>query len=188
MQPANKRIFTEEEIQYLKENYATTKNRILQERLGIGRTLLQMTARKFGLRKIPTFQSDFVKAAKKYNDGRAKNRPSQKAIDNSRATLKRLRQDSEYHARWCERISEGQKKLYRAERRRVMFGLEQKTNKKVVKAPKSKYELRYKLRKCGYIIARGSSVAYYNESTQRHAGKEESARKYGIKIEIWKEQ
>ena len=179
---ADKHIFTEEEIQYLKENYATTKNRILQERLGIGHTLLRNTARMLGLWKIPTFQSDFVKVTKKYNDGRAKNHPSLKAVENSRAALKRLRQDPEHHARWRERISEGQKKLYRAERRRVLFGLEQKTNKKVFQAPKYKHELRYRLRKCGYIIDRGSSVAYYNESTNRHAGKEESAKRLGIKI------
>lgn len=43
MQPVNKRIFTEEEIQYLKDNYATTKNKDLCERLGIGRTLLVNT-------------------------------------------------------------------------------------------------------------------------------------------------
>lgn len=180
---ADKRIFTEEELQYLKENYATTKNRILQERLRIGHTILRMTARKLGLWKIPTFQSDFVKSPKKYNDGRARCRPSQKAIENAQAALRKLRQDPEHHARWRERISEGQKKLYRAERRRVMFGLEQKTNKKVFQAPRYKYEIRYRLRKCGYIIGRGSSVAYYNENTKRHAGKEESAKKYGIKIE-----
>jgi hypothetical protein len=184
---ADKRIFTEEEIQYLKENYATTKNRVLQERLGIGRTLLCYTAKLYGLKKIPDFQSKFVKATKRYNDGRRNNRPSPQAIKNSQAAIARLRENKESHAQWCNKISESQKALIKAEKRRVMFGLEQKTERKVVRAPGFKYELRYRLRKCGYIIDRGSSVAYYNENTNRHAGKEQSAKRLGIKIKEYEQ-
>ena len=180
---AEKRIFTDEEIQYLKESYATTKNRIMCARLGIGKTLLQKTAREYGLEKIPTFQSDFVKAKKRYNDGRSKNRFPQKAYENSRASLARKRQDKEAYDAWRKKISDGQKKLVRDEKRRVMFGLEQKTARKVVRAPKYRYELRYRLRKMEYRIERGANVAYYDETTRRHAGMEESAKKYGIKIE-----
>ena len=67
---AEKRIFSEDEIQYLKDNYATTKNKVMCARLGICMSLLKRTARELGLEKIPTFQSDFVKAKKKHNDGR----------------------------------------------------------------------------------------------------------------------
>lgn len=184
---AYKRIFTEDEIQYLKENYAATKNKDLCERLGIGRTLLLNTANLYGLKKIPDFQSKFVKATKRYNDGRRNNRPSQQAIKNSQAAIARLRANKESHAQWRKNISESQKALIKAEKRRVMFGLEQKTERKVVRAPGSKYEIRYRLRKAGYIIDRGSSVAYYNENTIRHVGKEESAKRLGIKIKEYEQ-
>jgi hypothetical protein len=187
MQPINKRIFTEEEIQYLKEHYATTKNKDLCEKLGIGRTLLVNTANLYGLKKIPDFQSRFVKAPKKYNDGRRNNKPSPQAIKNSQAAIARLRANQDSHAQWRKKISESQKALIKAEKRRVMFGLEQKTERKVVRAPGFKYEIRYRLRKAGYIIDRGSSVAYYDENTLRHAGKEASAKKFGIKIKEYEQ-
>lgn len=184
---ADKRTFTEEEINYLKENYATTKNKDLCARLGIGHSLLSNTANLHGLKKIPDFQSRFVKAPKKYNDGRKNNRPSQQAIKNSQAAIARLRANKESHAQWRKKISESQKALIKAEKRRVMFGLEQKTERKVVRAPGFKYEIRYRLRKAGYIVDRGSSVAYYDENTTRHAGKEESAKRLGIKIKEYEQ-
>lgn len=184
---ADKRIFSEEEIAYLKENYASTKNRILEQRLGIKNTLLLRIAKQLGLKKMPNFQSECTKVKVKYGDGRANNRPSPQAMANSQACIRRMRQDKEKHAEWRKNISESMKKLYRAERRRVLFGLEQKTNKKVFQAPKYKHELRYRLRKCGYIIDRGSSVAYYDENTNRHAGKEESAKRLGIKIKEYEQ-
>lgn len=180
---ATKRIFSEDEILWLKANYSITKNEVICERLGIGRTLLNGVSRQLGLKKIPTFQSDFVKVTKKYNDGRSKNRPSPLAIANSKAAIARLRQDEERNARWRENISKGLRELCKAEKRRVMFGLEQKTKRKVTKSPRFKYEHRCRMRSLGYIIDRGGNIAYYTNETKRNETKENTARKYGIRIE-----
>lgn len=65
----------------------------------------------------------------------------------------------------------------------MLFGLEQKTKRKVTKAPKAKYEHRARMRASGYVIARGGNVAYYTSETARSASKENTARKYGIGVE-----
>lgn len=175
------RIFTDEEIQYLKDNYANTKNKYIRARLGIGNTLLHRTAIKLGLKKRADYATVFSK--KVVNDGRLNNRPTQEAIENSQAKhLKRLN-DKEYHSWWRKRCSDGVNKLIKAEKRRVMFGLEQKSNRKVTKAPPYKTRVRTILRRHGYVIERGSNIAYYNEEIIRDLRKEELACKYGIKIE-----
>ena len=84
---------------------------------------------------------------------------------------------------WRNKISESVRKQFADEKRRVLFGLEQKTNRKIIKAPKFKCELRSRMRNIGYIIPRASNIAYWNEATKRSESKERTAAKYGIRIE-----
>lgn len=187
MPPVNKRIFTEEEIQYLKENYATTKNKHIKARLLVGRTALRRIVKELGLEKIPNYREVFGKAVKKYGDGRAKNRPTDAAKEKSREVLSQLWCDDEFRARHSAAQSLSQRARVKSERRRVLFGLPQQTAWKVVASPRAKSDCRYRLRKKGYVVSHDADVAYYTDATCRVPETEERAKKYGIKIKEYEQ-
>jgi hypothetical protein len=187
MQPINKRIFTEEEITYLKEHYATTKNKYILARLGVGRTALRRIVNELGLEKIPNYREVFGKVKTKYSDGRAKNRPTDEAKENSRKKLYELRRDDEFRARHAVAQSISLKARVKMERRRILFGLEQQTAWKVIAAPRAKCDCRYRLRKKGYIVDYDANVAYYTDTTIRVPETEEKAKEFGIKIKEYEQ-
>lgn len=187
MQPINKRIFTEEEITYLKEHYATTKNKYILARLGVGKTSLRRIVNELGLEKIPNYREVFGKAKTKYSDGRAKNRPTNEAKENSRKKLYELWRNDEFRARHAVAQSMSQKARVKMERRRILFGLEQQTAWKVIAAPRAKCDCRYRLRKKGYIVDYDANVAYYTDTTIRVSETEETAKRLGIKIKEYEQ-
>ena len=71
------------------------------------------------------------------------------------------------YERFSKACSESRKELFRAERRRELFGLPRKTRLKVHAQPKATIQQRWLLRKRGYVIERGGRVAYYTDNTER---------------------
>ncbi len=72
--------------------------------------------------------------------------------------------------------------LIRAERRRAIFGLDQKTEIKVF-TNKERNTLKYCLKRKKYVfLARGDTTAYYDSATSRHPPYEERGRKLGLKF------
>ncbi len=86
---------------------------------------------------------------------------------------KRLMKDSPDPAeraayeRFSKERSERLKELYRAERRRELFGLPRKTRLRMHGQPKAVLQQRWELRKRGYVIEKGGRVAYYTDGTER---------------------
>lgn len=78
------------------------------------------------------------------------------------------------------RIGEQRKNTIKAEKRRVLFGLEQKTKLRVVQAPKEKICLRNGLRNKGYEIARASNEAFITAATHRSEVMERRAISMGM--------
>lgn len=78
------------------------------------------------------------------------------------------------------KIGASRKETFRKERRRVIFGLEQKTNLRVVQCPREKVMLRLNLRKHGYEIARASNEAFITAATHRSEVMERRAISMGI--------
>lgn len=84
--------------------------------------------------------------------------------------------------------SESRKKLYASERRRIMFGLEPRTNILVSMLPQKernrRYNLRTKLRKFGYIIPIYSmdNTVYITDRTVRSLKYEKAIKAIGYKI------
>lgn len=78
--------------------------------------------------------------------------------------------------------SRTRKELIRAERRRAIFGLDQKTDIKVF-TNRERNSLKYCLKRRKYLfLKRGETTAYYNEQTNRYPPYEERGRKLGIKF------
>lgn len=74
------------------------------------------------------------------------------------------------------------KELVRAERRRAIFGFDQKTEIKVF-TNRERNTLKYCLKRKRYkFLKRGDNTAYYDENTARHPPYEERGRKLGLKF------
>ena len=75
--------------------------------------------------------------------------------------------------------SRRRKELIQKERRRIIFGLDQKTNIKVV-SNHQKIRLRGSLKRLGYIIGTDGHTCYYYPGLRRHPIKESNGRALGF--------
>ena len=75
--------------------------------------------------------------------------------------------------------SRRRKELIQKERRRIIFGLDQKTNIKVV-SNHQKIRLRGSLKRLGYIIGTDGHTFYYYPGLRRHSIKESNGRALGF--------
>lgn len=78
-----------------------------------------------------------------------------------------------------ERITTGINERHRSENRRILFGLEQKTKRKLVKND-ARNALRKKLRAAGYIVSRGSNTIFIPDGLKRLVRREQNACKLGF--------
>lgn len=188
----NKTVLPRGGVKWLKENYANTPNSEIMAKFGISKGILYRMVREYHLCKSPEYLKAINKESQRLavKAAMAKGWPpkgyvipkSEEARKKGQEKIAEMRADAEINARWRKNMSDGRKKLYKDEKRRVLFGLEQKTGIKVVSASHAKRCCRFKLRKLGYIIGRGESVAYWNAETKRNESKERTAQKHGIRI------
>ena len=75
--------------------------------------------------------------------------------------------------------SRRRKELIQKERRRIIFGLDQKTNIKVV-SNHQKIRLRGSLKRLGYILGTDGHTFYYYPGLRRHPIKESNGRAFGF--------
>lgn len=180
-------------VKWLKEHYPDTPNCEIMAHFGISKGVLDRMVREYRLRKSPEYlkaiNRESLRLATKA--AMAKGWPpkgyiipkSEEARRKGWEKIAEMRTDAEINARWRKNMSESRKKLYKDEKRRVLFGLEQKTKVKVVRASHAKVCCRSDLRKSGYIIPKGSNVAYWNSETLRNEERENGAARYGITFE-----
>lgn len=85
--------------------------------------------------------------------------------------------DDKYKVRSRTRID-----LIKSERRRAIFGLDQRTELKVF-TNRERNSLKYRLRRKKYkFLNRGDTIAYYDDETQRKSAYEERGYKLGLKF------
>lgn len=80
-----------------------------------------------------------------------------------------------------EHISRGRIELVKSERRRIIFGLDQRTNLKLV-SNKKRLNLKQKLKSCGYTVIPGENTIYYGENLVRRPVREANGIKLGLKF------
>ena len=96
------------------------------------------------------------------------------------------------YAETIRKIQESRNKTIKSERRRLVFGMEQRTKMKLHiggfdERQRKKTSHRYLFKKHGYIVERGSSVIFYDEQTKRSPQMEANAPLYGLKIKAYGE-
>lgn len=181
---------TQEQLEWLKENFGSTKNQELANELGTSPRSITRMARELGLWKTKEFISAMQRNASEHgarvnraNGGNAGTKNLLvygKAYRFKAGESNRDRMSEEAFKEMNRRIGESRKETFRKEKRRVLFGLEQKTGLRVVQCQKEKISLRNNLRKHGYEIARTSNEAIVSDNTRRSAIMETRAIQMGI--------
>ena len=181
---------TAEQLEWLKENFGNTTNQALAEKLGTSHRSITRMARELGLWKTKAFisamqrkASEHAAKANRANGGNAGTKNLLlygKAYQFKKGERQKDKMSAEAFDAMHRHIGEQRKKTFKAEKRRVIFGLEQKTKLRVVQAPKEKICLRNGLRKKGYEIARASNEAFITAATHRSEVMERRAISMGI--------
>lgn len=140
---------TEEQITFIRRNFATMRNQDIADALGISRSGVTNVQKIYHLRKSPEFASFLaVKAGKASNLARGG-----KALNITPEVIEK-------------RVASYRRTL-REERARVVFGLPQKTKANVKRQPRRKCSQRAYLKKLGYLLDEPNCVAYYTQDTTR---------------------
>lgn len=181
---------TQEQLAWFMENFEHTKNQKMAERLGTSPRTITRIARELGCQKTKEFmescQRNASAHAAKVNHAMGGNAGMRNLLIYGKATrfkagekIKERMKQKEYEG-MLERRGMSRRALFQSERRRVLFGLEQKTNLRVVRCSRKKICLRHNLRKHGYRIERMSNEVWITPDTQRSIIMEERGRKMGL--------
>lgn len=170
-------ILTDQQEAWLLKHFKHTKNEDIAKKLGVSPRSVNRLAEKRGLKKSRQFirqlQLDAAAAANKSNRINGTYPPKGYQIPNKeKGYFKKGEKiiDRIGPKREAERIAkcaQSRKKTFKLERARALFGLPRQTKLNVVQRPRKQVHVRYYLRKRGYVVERGSNVAYYNSQTQR---------------------
>lgn len=186
----SKIILAETERDWMREHFSNTKNAEIAEHFGISPRTVVRIAHDMGLAKHPDFTKAMQRNASEH--GARVNRATGgnagtknlllygKAYQFKKGERQKDKMSVEAFEAMHRHIGEQRKKTIKAEKRRVLFGLEQKTKLRVVQAPKEKICLRNSLRKKGYKIARASNEVFITAATHRSEVMERRAMLMGI--------
>lgn len=174
-----------EQVKWLRENYADTANAEIMARLGLSLSMLHEEARLYGLRKSEEWVSGMLERARKARR-RRKWPPKGYVVPNRRLFQKGvnnlMRLGPEREAERRRKISESRRALIASERRRILFGLDQRTGMKLTGRFIAKTRLRCLMRKRGYVIERGGNEACLTPQTRRSERCEKRCREMGIRL------
>lgn len=183
---------TQEQREWFVANFDHTKNQELADHLGTSPRSVTRIARELGLWKTKEFVAAMQRNASEHaaranrlmggNAGMSNLLKYGRAYQFKPGESNKDRMDEEALREMRRKIGASRKETFRKERRRVIFGLEQKTNLRVIQCPREKVMLRMNLRKHGYEIARASNEAIVTPDTRRSIKMEARAEKMGIKF------
>lgn len=199
----NKIELTEKQIKWLKAHFKHTKNDDICDRLGIGPATLHRLARKYNLKKSHQFMKKMVQNA---SDHQKVYMTDEERKIRSEAQKKRWEEKKaagDIH--WCgflpgvtnvERLGREREKerirksadstrlTRQAEKRRVLFGLPQRTKLRFTKLQPAAYSYKHSMiKKNNYFAVEGeTALVAYDEHTKRSLVREKTAARHGLKI------
>lgn len=177
MSQGKKIVLTERQEAWLVKHFKHTKNEEVAAKLGVSVRTATRLAVRLGLKKTPQFmkkcQRETADAAHRSHLRNGTYPP--KGFKIPRREEYQLKpgecmRDRMTPKRWSERnrkAAESRAKTWKSEKARATFGLPQRTKLHVIPVPRAKLQLRYYLKKCGYILDEVKRVAYYDENTKR---------------------
>lgn len=213
-----KRILNDEQRAWLAKYFPVTENSRLAKAMGISLCKLHCFAREMSLTKsargLAAIRKRRDRKAAQTNEkngcyARKRGHPVSDAtiegihrrfareraglIENAQKRMKRENPDK--YKTWMEKRSIQRKECIRKEKMRVMYGLERKTNLKVVvMCPYKRSQIHHRVNamRRGYVLTEDCSegnpdryIIYYDKDTKRSERFEENCRKDGFSIKEW---
>lgn len=170
-------VLTPKQEAWLRKHFKHTKNEEIAQKLGISVRSVNRKASKMGLQKTRQFiRKCQLEAAQKANESNRINGtypPKGYKIPNceqyrfQKGVRPIDRIGAKREAARIMKSAESRRATFKLEKARALYGLPQQTKLRVVQRPRKQILMRYDLRQRGYIIERGSNVAYYNNDTKR---------------------
>ena len=209
----HRRVLNDEQREWLCQWFPTIENKRLAKAMGISLYKLHEFARELGLTKseagLRAIKRRQTKAMLKTNnangcyDRKRGHPPSEATLEGSRRRwreereglrengyLRMKRDNPKRYAAIKEKRSRERKEMIRKEQRRVIYGMERKTNLKMIvmkKYTRSQTHHRHSALKRGYLLDMdcsegqpGRYVIYYDDETQRSAKFEANCIKDGF--------
>lgn len=158
---------------WMRRHFKHTKNEEISDRFGWSQSTMHRVARQLGLTKSADFmrscQRATADAAKASHLRNGTYPPKGYVIPRSEEfRFKPGHKESKTTKR--KRIAKAtatRRQTIKEEKARVTWGFHQLTKLRLIRQPKLAVTQRYYLRKRGYIVPRGSMVAYYTDETKR---------------------
>ncbi len=175
---------TDKQKAWITRHFKNTKNDVILQKLGISHSALHRFAQEQGLRKTKQFQSKCqLEASKAARETNKRNNWPPKGYQIPRKDVAcfkagvtcEMRLGKRKNRQRIIKSAASRRKTVAAEKRRVLFGLDQKTKLKVVNGGHKKSAYRYVLKQRGYVISRGGNTAYYTAETKRSETVERNA-------------
>ena len=183
-QPTAKRtVWRPEHDDILKERFHTDYLHEIASHIGCTRSTVSSHARRLGLKKLDP--SGRNRDARSFVLMEYPNLSYQEMAERTglhRETIRIIARElglERTKKQLREIRSRRRKELIQKERRRIIFGLDQKTNIKVV-SNHQKIRLRGSLKRLGYIIGTDGHTFYYYPGLRRHPIKESNGRALGF--------
>lgn len=184
-------VLTDDQQQWLRDNYATTLNKDCAAHLGISESSVHRWARQLGLTKDPDWfhalVMERVRMMAAVNRGPGNHGKKNLLIYGAphrfkKGVTSRERLGDEKELQRLEKSAATRRETIRKERMRINWGFEQQTRLKIGHDRKRALT-RYALKKRGYIIPeRAARVAYWDSNTNRSPIVEQHAADRGITI------
>ena len=184
-------VWTEEMIDILTTEYPITFNVVLAQKLGISISTVHRKARALGLVKAGNGRINYkTRETVEQLFASHSHRQIATAAGVSERTVRRickslnLRRDREDDS---VMRSEVIRKICQSENRRILFGLEQNTDRLIGK-DKERLKIVDELKKYGYIVIKGSRKVYYSSEMRRIVHLESYAEALGLRFEEWESE
>lgn len=184
-------VLTDEQREYLVENFHNTLNKELAAHLGFSEGTLHRFARALGLKKDPEwFHAILMERCRMMaiaNRGEGNHGKKNLLTHGVMSRFKKgqtnvQRYGAEKERKRIANAAATRRETIRKERMRVNWGLPQETKLRVFQNRKASY-IRHSLKRAGYILqGRCAWEAYYTADTHRIPSLEQSAQQNGITI------
>lgn len=177
-------IWTTAMVDSLINHYKDTNNASLAEQLGISLCCLRKKLHELGLRKRPVTKAMTMADTVRRLYSTHSHSEIARLTGISTRTVSRI--VKMYHlSRTLDDTrqirSRSRRSIIKREKARVLFGLPQKTNIKVV-GNKKRVVLKSILKSCGYFVIRGHNTLYYTEELKRRPIQEANGHKLGLQF------
>ena len=176
-------------LEMLVSDYPITFNNVLAEKLGVSINSVRRKAAKMGLSKAGRMNYTTWDTVERLFQTHSQRQIAEIAGVSVRTVgricktlnLKRDREEDSIMR------SEGIRRVFQSDNRRILYGLDQKTNRCFGRS-NERLKVYDELKRHGYIVIKGTRTVYYSQDMRRIVHVESYAKALGLKFEEWESE